>query len=71
MKEFYKVYIGKYEEKNTPSAWTLTGVVPKQGLVRHVKEIVSQLREGSDLYIVTPKGETKAYYRDKLYSVIK
>lgn len=71
MKEFYKVYIGKYEEQNTPVSWTLTGVVPKQGLKQHVKELVSQLREGSDVYIKTPKGEVKAYYRDKLHTIFK
>lgn len=66
MKEFYKLYIGAYCENGNPATWTIAGVFPRQGLKDNVKVFVSQIKQGSDLYIVTPKGEIKAYFRDKL-----
>lgn len=66
MEEFYKLYIGAYCKEGKPETWTIAGVFLKQHLKENVKVFISQIRQGSDLYIVTPKGEIKAYFRDKL-----
>lgn len=70
MKEFYKIYIGDYTKKDGfPASYTINGVVPKNGLKKRINELKSNIREGLDIYILTPKGEVKAYYRDNLSKV--
>lgn len=70
-KEFYKIYTGQYEKEGVPAIWTINGVVPKNGLKSKIKEIVPNLKFGMELYIVTPSGEIKAYFRDGIDKVIK
>lgn len=65
----YKIYVGQYEEKGTPATWTICGKVPKKHLKTYINRITPNLKHGMELYIVTPKGEVKAYFRDKLKSL--
>lgn len=70
MKEFYKIYIGDYHKKDGfPASYSIYGVVPRNRLKESVKEAVSKIHQGLDVYILTPKGEVKAYYRDNLSKV--
>ena len=70
MKEFYKIYIGDFIKKEEfPASYTINGVVPKNNLKKRINELKSQIRQGLDIYILTPKGEVKAYYRDNLAKV--
>lgn len=70
MKEFYKIYIGDYTKKEgLPASYTINGVVPRGGLKQIVNELKSQIKQGLDIYILTPKGEIKAYYRDNLEKI--
>ena len=70
MKEFYKIYIGDYHKKDGfPASYTINGVVPKNGLRARINELKKQIHQGLDIYILTPKGEVKAYYRDNLAKV--
>lgn len=71
MKEFYKLYIGESTDDGKPTNWTINGVVPRSNLKIRIKEVVSRLKSGMDLYIVTPTGEVKAFFRDGLDKVIK
>jgi hypothetical protein len=67
MIEFYKIYIGDYtKKKGFPASYTIYGIVPETELKRHILEAVSKIHEGLDIYILTPEGEVKAYYRDNL-----
>ena len=70
MKEFYKIYIGDYHKKEGfPASYTIYGVVPRNRLKQSVREAVSKIHQGLDVFILTPKGEIKAYYRDELSKV--
>jgi cobalamin biosynthesis protein CbiD len=70
MEDFYKIYIGDYHKKEgLPASYTINGVVPRKHLKQRVLEIVSKIHQGLDVYILTPKGEVKAYYRDNLNKV--
>lgn len=70
MKEFYKIYIGDFIKKEGfPASYSIYGTVPRNRLKQQVKEAVSMIRQGLDIYILTPKGEVKAYYRDNLAKV--
>lgn len=70
MKDFYKIYIGDYTEKDGfPAGYTINGVVPRNNLKKRINELKSQIRQGLDIYILTPKGEIKAYYRDNLEKI--
>ena len=70
MKEFYKIYIGDYHKKEGfPASYTIYGVVPRKRLKESVKEAVSKIHKGLDVFILTPKGDIKAYYRDELSKV--
>lgn len=70
MKEFYKIYVGDYTKKEGfPASYSIYGVVPRNRLKESVKEAVSKIRQGLDIYILTPKGEIKAYHRDNLAKV--
>lgn len=70
MKEFYKIYIGDYTKKEGfPASYTIYGVVPRKDLKQHINEAVSKIHQGLDVYILTPKGEVKAYYRDELKNI--
>lgn len=70
MKDFYKIYIGDYHKKEgLPASYTINGVVPKKGLKKRINELKSQIHQGLDIYILTPKGEIKAYYRDNLAKI--
>lgn len=67
MKDVYKLYIGDFtKKKGLPASYSLYGTVYEKELEKHIANIRSQIREGLDIYILTPKGEVKAYYRDKL-----
>ena len=67
MKDVYKLYIGDFtEKKGFPASYSLYGTVSEKELEKHIANIKSQIREGLDIYILTPEGEVKAYYRDKL-----
>ena len=69
--EFYKLYIGQYQKEGTPATWIIHGVVPKNNLKNRIKEVVPSLKMGMELYIVTPRGEIKAYFRDGIDKVLK
>lgn len=70
MKEFYKIYIGDYTKKDGfPASYTINGIVPKSNLKKRINEIKNQIHQGLDIYILTPKGEIKAYYRDNLSKI--
>lgn len=70
MEEFYKIYIGDYHKKDGfPASYSIYGVTPRKHLKVRVKEAVSKIHQGLDIYILTPKGEIKAYFRDNLSKV--
>ena len=67
MKKLYKIYIGDFhKKKGFPASYSLYGTVGEKEVEKHIANIKSQIREGLDIYILTPEGEVKAYYRDKL-----
>lgn len=67
MKKLYKIYIGDFQKKKGfPASYSLYGIVNKKELDKQIKNIKNQIHQGLDIYILTPEGEVKAYYRDKL-----
>lgn len=66
MAEFYKLYIGSYVKEGKPTTWTIASTVPRKGLIKAIKELSTSLKYGMELYILTPSGEIKAFYRENI-----
>lgn len=64
-KEFYKIYLGS-EQQSNPQDWTIHSAVHRKHLKKAVINLVQNAKKGVEIYILTPDGEVKAYYRDKL-----
>lgn len=66
----YRLYIGDYKKEGTPATWTIVGQVPKKHLKNRMMEVIPHLRVGMELYILTPTGEIKSYFRDNLAKLL-
>lgn len=71
MSNFYKIYIGDYTVKEgLPDNYLIHGLIPRKHIKSKINELKKSLKKGLDIFILTPKGEIKAYYRDELYKVL-
>lgn len=62
----YKLYVGKFspKEEGICSAPSFYGNAPKELLHKYIDMALNNIKHGIDLYIETPKGKVKAWYRD-------
>lgn len=64
---WYKIYIGDFHTKEgLPAAPSLYSKCPKSAVKKLTAEAAGKIKQGLDVYIVNPKGEVKAFYKDNL-----